>query len=67
MCTEMFQNGIHNRRENMTKHESIIWFLFKEFFSLEWINKKCPNTLLDMRKKLKELLDEIEKRLEMFD
>jgi len=53
--------------KNMTKHESSIWFLFKESFTLEWINKKCPNTLLDMRKKLKELLDEIDKRLEMFD
>lgn len=51
----------------MTKHESSIWFLFKECFTFEWINKKCPNTLLDMRKKLKELLDEIDKRLEMFD
>lgn len=63
----MCQNGIHNRRENITKHESSIWFLFKECFTIEWINKMCPNTLLCMKKKLKELLEEIDRRLKRFE
>ena len=51
----------------MTKHESSIWFLFKECFTEEWVKGKSPCTLLGIGEKLQSLLFTIDKRLEQFE
>lgn len=51
----------------MTKHESSIWYLFKECFNLHWVSRQAPGTLLEMKKYITVLLETINKRLEQFD
>lgn len=51
----------------MNKHESSIWYLFKEQFTSEWARKQSPTTLLPMRTFLLGLLAVINQRLEQFD
>lgn len=51
----------------MTKHESSIWFLFKECFTEDWVKRSSALTLLGIRNVLKPLLSVIEERLRQFD
>ena len=51
----------------MTKHESYIWYLFKECFNLDWVSKQGSGTLLGIYNFLSPLLKAIEQRLKQFD